>query len=242
MKALVLAAGYGKRLKALTLDKPKALVEVSGIPLVFFSLYNLKKINIKEIIINLHYKGDQVKALLGDGKKYGLRVSYSVESEILGTGGGIKKVESFFENEENFLVLNSDIVSNIDLSEMVSFHSKARSIATLGVKEKIKKDLFYDTQGKLYSIGKEIGQKNYGVFTGIQVLHRTFFEYAGKEFSSSIEVYRKYIEEGKNIMVFPAQNHFWYDLGTFETKLDFEEELKTCHADHIASVKREMGL
>ena len=91
MKAFLLAAGKGKRLLPLTKETPKPLVKVGGISLIERNLYNLKKGNVLEVIINIHHLGEKIINLLGDGSKYGLKISYSIEGQLLGTGGGIQK-------------------------------------------------------------------------------------------------------------------------------------------------------
>ena len=89
MKAFLLAAGKGKRLLPLTKETPKPLVKVGGISLIERNLYNLKKGNVLEVIINIHHLGEKIINLLGDGSKYGLKISYSIEGQLLGTGGGM---------------------------------------------------------------------------------------------------------------------------------------------------------
>ena len=96
MKAMILAAGYGTRLLPLTREIPKALLPLCGRPLISYTLAFLKKWGFNEIIINLHHHPQSIKDELGDGSQFGLRIIYSYEPEILGTGGGIKKVEGFF--------------------------------------------------------------------------------------------------------------------------------------------------
>src|SRR5262245_7059025 len=109
MKAMILAAGLGTRLRPLTHSTPKALLLVNGRPLIYYSLKLLEKHGIREAVINLHYLGDLIQKELGDGSKFGLRIHYSWEPQILGTGGGIKKASTFLE-QESFLVVNSDVL------------------------------------------------------------------------------------------------------------------------------------
>ena len=114
MKAFLLAAGKGKRLLPLTKETPKPLVKVGGISLIERNLYNLKKANVLEVIINIHHLGEKIIKLLGDGSKYGLKISYSIEGQLLGTGGGIQK--SIHEFADPFIVLSSDIWTDFDFS------------------------------------------------------------------------------------------------------------------------------
>ena len=116
MKAFLLAAGKGKRLLPLTKEIPKPLVQVGGISLIERNLYNLKKANVLEVIINIHHLGEKIVNLLGDGSKYGLKISYSIEGQLLGTGGGIQK--SIHEFADSFIVLSSDIWTDFDFSSL----------------------------------------------------------------------------------------------------------------------------
>ena len=116
MKAFMLAAGLGKRLLPLTQNKPKPLLKVGGIPLIQRNLMKLKDSNISEVVINVHYLGEQIINFLGDGSDYEMKISYSIEKDLLGTGGGIRK--SIHHFEDPFIVLSSDTWSDFDLKQL----------------------------------------------------------------------------------------------------------------------------
>ena len=116
MKAFLLAAGKGKRLLPFTEDNPKPLVKVGGVSLIERIIKTLKNTNIEEIVINLHHQGEKIVNLLGDGSDYGLKISYSLEKELLGTGGGIQNAIHHFE--EPFFVLSSDIWTDFNLNNL----------------------------------------------------------------------------------------------------------------------------
>ena len=116
MKAFLLAAGKGKRLLPFTEDNPKPLVKVGGVSLIERIIKILKNTNIQEIVINLHHRGEKIVNLLGDGSDYGLKISYSLEKELLGTGGGIQNAIHHFE--EPFFVLSSDIWTDFDFNNL----------------------------------------------------------------------------------------------------------------------------
>ena len=103
-KAMILAAGEGTRLRPLTSDTPKSLLPVGNTPIIVHQLRWLKRYGIKRVVINLFHKGDQIKAALGDGGKFGMEISYSPEDVLLGTAGGVKRMESFFS--EVFCMIN----------------------------------------------------------------------------------------------------------------------------------------
>ena len=109
MRAMILAAGFGTRLRPLTNTVPKALVPVAGRPLIEYSLLFLKAYGIENVVINLHHLGEKIREALGDGSAYGLRITYSPEDPILESGGGIKNAQPFLDGE-TFLVLNCDTI------------------------------------------------------------------------------------------------------------------------------------
>jgi len=130
VKAMVLAAGLGTRLRPLTHDRPKALVEVAGRPLIAYDLMLLRRHGIEEVIINLHHHGDALRAALGDGSRYGLRIVYSPEDPLLDTGGAIKNVEALLGSED-FLVLNGDTIIDLPLDSLLAAHRAHGAAATL---------------------------------------------------------------------------------------------------------------
>jgi mannose-1-phosphate guanylyltransferase len=99
MKAMVLSAGYGTRLGDLTREIPKPMLDVNGHPILTYILANLKKHGFTEVAINLHFRPELIREYFGDGKNIGLRLTYSYEPELLGTAGGVKNVQPFFETE-----------------------------------------------------------------------------------------------------------------------------------------------
>ena len=137
MKAMILAAGLGSRLGALTANKPKALVEVNGTPLLALVIQRLQQFGFNEIIINVHHFAEQIIQYLQEQHNFGLHISISDEREkLLDTGGGIKNAEWFFNDEQPFLVHNVDIISSIDLRALYQYHLDTQAMATLACKER----------------------------------------------------------------------------------------------------------
>src|SRR4029453_12940338 len=130
MRAMILAAGFGTRLRPLTNTVPKAIVPVAGRPLIEYGLLFLQSQVVDEVVINLHHLGEKIRAALGDGSAYGLRILYSPEDPILETGGGIKKAQSLLEGE-TFIVLNSDTIIDLDLNAVLAMHRQNQATATL---------------------------------------------------------------------------------------------------------------
>ncbi len=130
-KAMILAAGEGTRLRPLTSETPKVLLPVGGRPLIQHTLSWLRSHGIQEVAINLHHAGDKVRAFLGDGSKFGVRIYYSSEKELLGTAGGVKKMEEFYDS--TFLVVYGDIITDFNLSAMTDFHKQKKALVTLAL-------------------------------------------------------------------------------------------------------------
>jgi len=131
MKAMVLAAGLGTRLRPLTEDKPKCLVPLAGRPLIGWTLEWLRRAGVTECVINLHYLPEKVQQFVGDGSGYGLRVTYSYEPELLGTAGAVNKVASFFDTP--FYVIYSDNFSRWDIRKLKFEYERNDSIGTVAV-------------------------------------------------------------------------------------------------------------
>lgn len=129
---MIFAAGLGTRLKPLTDTMPKAMVTVDGKPLLWHAIHKLKTAGFDEIIINVHHFAEQIIDYVQANQKFGIRIEFSDERELLlDTGGGIKKAAWFFDDDKPFLIHNVDILSNIDLKKLYFAHSKADTIATL---------------------------------------------------------------------------------------------------------------
>ena len=133
VKAMILAAGHGTRLRPLTLETPKVLLPVGGIPLIEHTLIWLKGYGISQVAINLHHLGEKVMSFLGDGSRLGINISYSAEKTLLGTAGGVKRMAHFFDS--TFIVVYGDVLTNFDLSDMLSFHRVKNSLGTLALLE-----------------------------------------------------------------------------------------------------------
>jgi len=132
-RAMVLAAGFGKRLAPITHTTPKPLVPVAGRPLLDRLLEFLRAGGIEEVIINLHHLGQRIEEHVGDGRRFGLRVRYSPEDPILDTGGGIKNAEPLLAGEP-FVVANGDSLLEIRLRDLLEWHRARGGVATLMVR------------------------------------------------------------------------------------------------------------
>jgi len=131
VKAMILAAGEGTRMRPLTLEKPKVLLPVGEVPLIVYTLAWLKSHGIREVAINLYHLGKKIKDLLGDGSGFGVKIHYSPEEKPLGTAGGVKRMEKFFNT--TFVVVYGDVLTDFNLSAMIDFHKAKGALATLSL-------------------------------------------------------------------------------------------------------------
>ena len=127
---MILAAGFGSRLRPLTDRTPKPLVEVAGQPLIAYPLALARAAGIRDVVINLHHRGSDIRAALGDGSAYGVSIQYSDEDPILDTGGGILRARPLL-GDERFVVLNSDSIIDLDLRQLVEWHVAQGAVATM---------------------------------------------------------------------------------------------------------------
>lgn len=130
---MVLAAGEGTRMQPLTFETPKSLLLVGGVPVIVHILNWLRKHGINEVAINLWYLGDKIEQYLGDGSRFGTHITYSHEDTIMGTAGGVKKMDNYFDG--TFVVVCGDVLTNFDLNAMVGFHHSKGALATIALSE-----------------------------------------------------------------------------------------------------------
>src|SRR5262249_47179948 len=136
MRAMILAAGLGTRLRPLTDSGPKALVEINDRTLLEITLSRLRSFGVGEVIVNAHHFADQIVDFLRARKNFGMRIEISREDVLLDTGGGLKQAAHFFLEDgsnEPFVVHNVDLLSSIDLRQMVNYHLERHALATLAV-------------------------------------------------------------------------------------------------------------
>src|SRR5579864_3091381 len=138
MKAMVLAAGLGTRLRPLTNDRPKALVEVAGRTMLEITLTRLREFGIQDVIINVHHYADMVIDSMKAAGNFGMHIEFSREDILLDTGGGLKQAAWFLgsDADEPFILHNVDVISTIDLQRMVEDHKKNKALATMAVQER----------------------------------------------------------------------------------------------------------
>jgi len=230
MKAMILAAGLGTRLRPLTDNRPKALVEIAGRTLLEITLSRLRSFDVTEVIINVHHFADMILDYLKAKKNFGMRIEISREDVLLDTGGGLKKAAWFFlENstrlEEPFLLHNVDVISNIDLHRMLQVHSENHALATLAVQAReTSRYLLFDEQLQL--CGRRVGRDGKPelvrssphlqplAFSGIHVISSRLLPMITEEgVFSIIATYLRLAAQGERILAFRADDCYWRDLG-----------------------------
>jgi mannose-1-phosphate guanylyltransferase len=218
MKAMVLAAGLGTRLRPITNSRPKALVEVGGRTLLEITLSRLKTSGVREIIINVHHFADMVVDYLKANDDFGLHIEISREEVLLDTGGGLKRAAWFFKNspEEPFILHNVDIITTIDLQRMLEFHLEHRPLATLAMQNrKTSRYLLFDERGGLCGKSPTPDARFASLgFAGIHVISpRLLSMMPAEEVFSIINVYMDLAARGEKILAFPADEYSWKDMG-----------------------------
>ncbi len=241
MKAMILAAGLGTRLRPLTDHRPKALVEIAGRTLLEITLSRLRAFGSREVIINAHLFAGMILEYLKTNDNFGMRIEVSCEEVLLDTGGGLKKAAWFFlENfsEEPFILHNVDVISTIDLGRMVQFHTENQSLATLAVQDReASRYLLFDEQLQLCGRRSGRDQKPELVssspraqalgFCGIHVISPRLFAMMNEDgVFSIIPSYLRLAAQGEKIVAFRADEYYWRDLGKPDNVLQAAQDLK----------------
>ncbi len=241
MKAMILAAGLGTRLRPLTDDRPKALVEIAGRTLLEITLSRLRAFGIREVIINVHHFAGMILEYLKTNDNFGMRIEISCEEVLLDTGGGLKKAAWFFLEEssaEPFILHNVDVISTIDLGRMVQFHTDHRALATLAVQDReTSRYLLFDEQLQL--CGRRSGrdqkpelvrsspQAQALAFSRIHVISPRLLAMMSEDgVFSIIPSYLRLAAQGEKILAFRADEYYWRDLGKPENLLQAAQDLK----------------
>ena len=248
MRAMILAAGLGTRLRPLTDDRPKALVEIDGRTLLEITLSRLRRFGVREVIINVHHFAGMIVDYLKANDSFGMSIEVSREEALLDTGGGLKKAAHFFVEdssgaEEPFIVHNVDVLSTIDLRRMVQFHNENQALATLAVQDrKSSRYLLFDDQLQLCgrrsggdegpelvrSLPVQSSQQALALaFSGIHVISPRFLTMMIEDGAFSIVTsYLRLAAQGEKILAFRADGYYWRDLGRPENLAQAAQDLK----------------
>jgi mannose-1-phosphate guanylyltransferase len=239
---MILAAGLGTRLRPLTNDRPKALVEVAGRTLLEITLARLRAFGIREVIVNVHHFADQVVEYLKANANFGVRIEISREEILLDTGGGLKKAAWFFLDDparadEPFLLHNVDVISGVDFAAMVQAHNARRALATLAVQKRESSRQLLFGEG-LQLCGRRAGRDREPeivrpsprleplAFSGIHVISPRLLSMMSEDgIFSIVASYLRLAGHGEKILGFRADEYYWRDLGRIEDLQQAEQDL-----------------
>jgi NDP-sugar pyrophosphorylase family protein len=247
MKAMILAAGLGTRLRPLTNGRPKALVEVAGRTLLEITLGRLRAFGVNEVIVNVHHFADMVVEYLARNNNFNMRIEISREDVLLDTGGGLKKAAWFFQEDstraqEPFILHNVDVISNIDLESMLQFHGQRNALATLAMQAReSSRYLLFDEHLRLAGRLSAKSQQAEFVrpsrqldiqamaFSGIHIISPRLLPMMTEDGAFSIIAsYMRLAGQQENILAFRADEYSWRDLGRPESialaEKDFQDK------------------
>jgi len=239
MKAMIFAAGLGTRLAPLTNDRPKAMVEVGGIPLLEICIRRLIRCGFTDIVVNVHHFADLIIDFLNDKDNFGVNIKVSDEREmLLETGGGLKKAAWFFDDDKPFLVCNVDVLTNLDLRKLYDTHCASWAIATLATRTRTtSRYLLFDKKNTLQ------GWKNMKTgevrlpsnskadltpfaFSGIHVINPSIFDVMREE--GKFSIIKTYLNLVPNhaLKAYPHDDDIWLDVGKPESLAQAKEILQ----------------
>ena len=230
-QAMILAAGFGTRLRPLTYVRPKTLVPILNRPLLGIIMEQLTRAGVQRLAVNSHYLADQVEKFVESQASTDLLTRIFIESTILGTGGGIKNTTGFW-GDDPFLVINGDVLTDIDLKDVYAYHMNHNHPVTMVVHD-YERFNQVRVNSRLEVTGFSSGASSRGAgesilaFTGIQVLDPDVLEEFPAGASHSIDTYERMIGEGRVIAAYVTHSGLWTDIGHIQDYLNLHENILT---------------
>jgi NDP-sugar pyrophosphorylase family protein len=217
MKAMILAAGYGTRLRPVTYTLPKAMVPLCGRPLIGWAIESLLGAGIRDFVVNLHHLPGPIERYLSDRYAGEARFEFSYELEILGTGGGVRKVRRLLEGDPELFLVNGDTVQFPPYDALQAARSEFNALAALTLRHPPRGDHFtpvYFDDGRITGFGKGTGEAL--MFSGTHLISSRIFDYLpDKDFSGIVdEVYQPLIDSGRERIAGVIDDGLWFDIGT----------------------------
>lgn len=236
---MIFAAGLGTRLRPITNDRPKALAEIHGTPILEIVIRRLINYGFDEIIVNVHHFADKVIEFLASKNHFGINLQISDErGELLDTGGGLKKASWFFDDSEPFLVHNVDTLTNVDLNDFYSFHKKNNALVSLLVRHRPGSRFFLFNESKRLCGWENVISKEKIItsdstknleqiaFSCLHIIDPSIFKLIDeKGCFSIIDVYLRLAKDHK-IMGYTDDASYWLDIGTPEKLLRGERDIE----------------
>lgn len=223
---MILAAGFGTRLRPLTDETPKALLKINGKTLLEIVIRKLAGSGIDEFMVNVHHHSQKIIDYLSSND-FGKNISFSIEKEILGTGGGIKNTAEFFEGCKSFLVYNVDIISGLDIGNLYEFHEHHQPMVTLAIQRRdTTRPLLFDSDNSLVGRMQNDVEKKYtdpngeiylAGFCGIHIVSAEIFKNFKEQGMFDIfTTYFRLVSENKKILGYDIGDCSWTDVGTLK--------------------------
>ncbi len=245
MKGFILAAGFGERLRPITENIPKSLIPVLNLSSICYALFLLKEAGIDDVICNLHYRHQDIVDFFKENDFFDLNMTFSVEESILGTGGGVKRCEDFI-GESDFVLINSDIIMDMDLRELITYHGRRSTPATVVLYRTesagdigpvgVEGDIVSDFQNALPR-----GMASDLIYTGLAVLSPLIFRYLKREFSSIVDTgYQGLIED--HTIGYLVHQGVWKDIGTLHSYWRANLEMIDNRGDIVERIYSTLGL
>ena len=227
MKAMILAAGMGTRLRPLTNLVPKPMVQLAGRPCMEHTIRLLRKHNISETVVNLHYKPQLIKKYFGSGSQFGVKMQYSKEDTLMGTAGGFKKVQQFF-NSDTALIISGDGLTDIDIRDFYNFHKEKGCIATLALKRVGNPQnygvvkLNADSTIEMFQEKPEAKEAVSNLAnTGIYIFEPEIFDYipANSFYDFGKQLFPEFVQKGIEMAGYLMEG-YWCDIGDLDIYRD----------------------
>jgi NDP-sugar pyrophosphorylase family protein len=226
--AIILAGGKGENLRPYTYELPKSLLPIKSRPILEYIIENLRRAEIRNIIICIGYLGEKIKEYFADGKKWGVKIQYSEEKYPLGTGGAIFRASQYVKNQ-SFILIHGDVLTDLNLKDLINFHKEQQSIGTIALTLVKNPSLFGQLKlhgvkiVNFYSPTKKGQEQSYLINTGVYVFNKEIFNFfpKNKQIFMLEDLLDKLIKEKKlSGFVFEKQ---WFDVGTLD---NYEEAIK----------------
>lgn len=245
MKAIIVAGGYGKRLRPLTDSVPKPMIKLAGKPILEHTIELLKNNGVTSIIIALCYLPNVITEYFGDGTRLGVNISYTFEDPEtpLGTAGAINPAREFISPSESFIVTYADVLRVLDIKQMIEAHEKNKSIVTMNVykhrKHNFKSEATFDENHELtqFTEREKVGTLEDGFVWSngsFYICTPEIFDhiYRGERMDFAKDIFPKLLSLGKKISVFPTDGYF-IDIGTMETLAEAEKGFNSQEKDAL---------
>jgi NDP-sugar pyrophosphorylase family protein len=223
MKAVILAGGFGKRLKPLTDQRPKPMIEVLNVPIIEWQVRWLQKFGVKDFVLCVGYMREQIFDLIGDGSKFGASVEYSIEEEPLGTGGALKNAQGFLAGQDSFLMVNGDVLTELDPSKLQVADTHTIALVPLrspfGVVE-------MDRNSRVTGFTEKPEIQDKWINAGVYHFTQVVFNYLPKSGNIEVTALPALAKEGK-LHAVKYQGVFWRSIDSHK---DIEEAAKEIQA------------